>query len=107
MLNWYKNCQANLYTYKIDKFYNCAIDSNFLNNWSVKIIQVWSIVNIYKILINIVIVVFLINKKITLIALRNNRIKILNIIRFYRICKICNILNKVFEAWFYLVLKFE
>jgi len=41
---------------------------------------------------------FLINKEITLIAIRSNCTKTLNITRFYRICKIYNILNEVLES---------
>jgi len=46
-------------------------------------------------------------KEIIRVAMRNDRIKTLNITWFYRICKIYNILNEVFESWFHLVLEFE
>jgi hypothetical protein len=39
-----------------------------------------------------------INREITMIVVRSDRIETLNIIRFYRICRICDILNEVFES---------
>jgi len=49
----------------------------------------------------------LIDKKLLLIIVLNNRIETLNITWFYRICRICDILNEVLGSWFHLVLKFE